>query len=171
MAHIEHDQLDALLVKLENTCEENSFTYKFLRDSYPVRIVIAPDGSMDGQISMLDNPVGYNSQGCSLSFVFQDGDVYFKPGKDGGLSMNKRLQNKLRTLAEKIHAKWMQVFFIDSIEARSLAGDDTHAHDPEFEPIGDGEVLSGEDPEIDEIGTPVDAQAATADNRACGDNE
>ena len=58
MAYIEHDQLDAQLKKLENVCAENGFTYKFLRDKYPVRIIISPDTSMDGQISMLDNPVG-----------------------------------------------------------------------------------------------------------------
>ena len=52
MAYIEHDQLDAQLKKLENVCAENGFTYKFLRDKYPVRIIITPDGTMDGQMSM-----------------------------------------------------------------------------------------------------------------------
>ena len=32
MAYIEHDQLDAQLKKLENVCDENGFTYKFLRE-------------------------------------------------------------------------------------------------------------------------------------------
>ena len=81
MAYIEHDQLDAQLKKLENVCAENGFTYKFLRDKYPVRIIITPDGTMDGQMSMLDNPVGYNTKGSALAFVFVDGDVYLNPGK------------------------------------------------------------------------------------------
>lgn len=103
MAYIEHDQLDAQLKKLENVCAENGFTYKFLRDKYPVRIIITPDGTMDGQMSMLDNPVGYNTKGSALAFVFVDGDVYLNPGKEGGLSLSKRLQNKLRTIAEKVY--------------------------------------------------------------------
>lgn len=58
---------------------------------------------MDGQMSMLDNPVGYNTKGSALAFVFVDGDVYLNPGKEGGLSLSKRLQNKLRTIAEKVY--------------------------------------------------------------------
>lgn len=111
MAYIEHDQLDAQLKKLENVCAENGFTYKFLRDKYPVRIIITPDGTMDGQMSMLDNPVGYNTKGSALAFVFVDGDVYLNPGKEGGLSLSKRLQNKLRTIAEKVYFNYLKVFF------------------------------------------------------------
>ena len=63
MAYIEHDQLDAQLKKLENVCAENGFTYKFLRDKYTVSMIIMLDGTMDGQMSMLDKPVGYNIKG------------------------------------------------------------------------------------------------------------
>lgn len=125
MAYIEHDQLDAQLKKLENVCAENGFTYKFLRDKYPVRIIITPDGTMDGQMSMLDNPVGYNTKGSALAFVFVDGDVYLNPGKEGGLSLSKRLQNKLRTIAEKVYFNYLKVFFIDTLEAKKMA--DNHA--------------------------------------------
>ena len=121
MAYIEHDQLDAQLKKLENVCAENGFTYKFLRDKYPVRIIITPDGTMDGQMSMLDNPVGYNTKGSALAFVFVDGDVYLNPGKEGGLSLSKRLQNKLRTIAEKVYFNYLKVFFIDTLEAKKMA--------------------------------------------------
>lgn len=143
MAYIEHDQLDAQLKKLENVCAENGFTYKFLRDKYPVRIIITPDGTMDGQMSMLDNPVGYNTKGSALAFVFVDGDVYLNPGKEGGLSLSKRLQNKLRTIAEKVYFNYLKVFFIDTLEAKKMAdklhnsdADESHTQDPEFEAIG-----------------------------------
>lgn len=101
MAYIEHDQLDAQLKKLENVCDENGFTYKFLRDKYPVRIIISPDTSMDGQISMLDNPVGYNSRDCSISFVFNDGDLTEDFGKGGGLVIKDSLLMSFRRICKK----------------------------------------------------------------------
>ena len=67
---------------------------------------------------MLDNPVGYNTKGSALAFVFVDGDVYLNPGKEGGLSLSKRLQNKLRTIAEKVYFNYLKVFFIDTLEAK-----------------------------------------------------
>lgn len=173
MAYIEHDQLDAQLKKLENVCSENGFTYKFIRDKYPVRIIIMPDGTMDGQMSMLDNPVGYNTKGSALAFVFVDGDVYLNPGKDGGLSMSKRLQNKLRTIAEKVYFNFLKAFFIDTLESKKMAdklrgdeGDDTAAQEPEFEAIGDGDDMGDEDSESDEITAPDDAQETDADDFA-----
>ena len=53
MAYMEKDKLDTLCQKLENTCEENHLSYKLVtRD--PIGIVIRPDMTMEGQITMLD---------------------------------------------------------------------------------------------------------------------
>ena len=68
---------------------------------------------MDGQLSMLENPVRHNSAGSALEIVFADGDVYLNP-KGGGLTMTKTLQNKLRGIAEKIYFLYLQCFFIEA---------------------------------------------------------
>ncbi|MEG2698694.1 MAG: hypothetical protein RR951_07185 [Ruthenibacterium sp.] len=120
MSYIEHDQLDSQLTKLENVCAENGYVYRFVKDCYPVRIIITPDGSMDSQISMFDGPAGCNTKGSVLQFVFVDGDVYINAGEGGGISMSKCLQSKLRTIAEKIYAKFLQTFFIDTLESMKM---------------------------------------------------
>ena len=134
---------------------------------------------MDGQMSMLDNPVGYNTKGSALAFVFVDGDVYLNPGKEGGLSLSKRLQNKLRTIAEKVYFNYLKVFFIDTLEAKKMAdklhnsdADEPYTQDPEFEAIGDGEILADENVEADGNSAPTAAQADASDDSASGnDNE
>ena len=179
MAYIEHDQLDAQLKKLENVCAENGFTYKFLRDKYPVRIIISPDTSMDGQISILDNPVGYNSRDCSISFVFNDGDLTEDFGKGGGLVIKDSLLMSFRRICKKISALWMKVVFINLSESKKLANkmqgggtNDSIAQDPEFEAIGDGEILADENVEADGNSAPTAAQADASDDSASGnDNE
>ena len=67
MAYIERDNLEALLTKLNNTCEENDLVYKFESGRYPVRILIGPDQSMEAQMSMLDQDVTPPSTMCSCS--------------------------------------------------------------------------------------------------------
>lgn len=142
MAHIEYNQLSAQLAKLGELCKDNGFQYRFEKDRYPIRIVITPDGSMDGQMSMLDNPVGHNSLGAALEFVFADGDLYLNP-KGGGLSLTKSLQNKLRGIAEKIYFCYLQCFFIDTLQARKMQQivEDAAPSEPEFEEIGESESL------------------------------
>ena len=108
-----------------------------------------------------------------------DGYVYLNPGKEGGLSLSKRLQNKLRTIAEKVYFNYLKVFFIDTLEAKKMAdklhnsdADESHTQDPEFEAIGDGEILADENVEANGNSAPTAAQADAADDSASGnDNE
>ena len=97
---------------------------------------------MDGQMSMLDNPVGHNSLGSALEFAFADGDLYLNP-KGGGLSLTKNMQNKLRGIAEKIYFCYLQCFFIDTLQARKMQqiAEDAAPPEPEFEEIGERESL------------------------------
>ena len=112
MEREEYKQLNSQLAKLGDVCAENGFRFRFAKDSYPIKIIISPDGSMDGQLSMLENPVRHNGAGSALEIVFADGDVYLNP-KGGGLTMTKTLQNKLRGIAEKIYFLYLQCFFIE----------------------------------------------------------
>ena len=70
MAYMEKDKPDTLCQKLENTCEENHLSYKLVtRD--PIGIVISPDMTMEGQITMLDNPTGYNGKDSSPDYLLR----------------------------------------------------------------------------------------------------
>lgn len=77
MEREEYRQLNFQLAKLGDVCAENGFRFRFDNDSYPVKIIISPDGSMDGQLSMLENPVRHNGAGlprrstfCICSFIY-----------------------------------------------------------------------------------------------------
>lgn len=114
MAYIERDNLEALLTKLGNTCEENDLVYKFESNRYPVRILIGPDQSMEAQISMLDDSVGHNGKDATICFVFADGKLTYKISD--GFVVNEALFNKLKNMAKKIHAAWLWVYFRENLD-------------------------------------------------------
>ena len=114
MAYIERDNLEALLTKLNNTCEENDLVYKFESGRYPVRILIGPDQSMEAQMSMLDQDVGHNGKDATICFVVADGKLTYLISD--GCVVNEALFNKLKNLAKKIHAAWLWVYFRESLD-------------------------------------------------------
>lgn len=114
MAYIERDNLEDLLTKLGNTCEENDLVYKFESNRYPVRILIGPDQSMEAQISMLDDSVGHNGKDATICFVFADGKLTYKISD--GFVVNEALFNKLKNMAKKIHAAWLWVYFRENLD-------------------------------------------------------
>ncbi|WP_418972170.1 hypothetical protein [Allofournierella sp.] len=137
MAYIERDNLEALLTKLNNTCEENDLVYKFESGRYPVRILIGPDQSMEAQMSMLDQDVGHNGKDATICFVFADGKLTYKISD--GFVVNETLFNKLKNLAKKIHAAWLWVYFRESLD---------HARQEEM--AAAGQAADGEGTEADE---------------------
>lgn len=118
MANGERDLFDSLVTKLANTCEENDLVYTLQTSRYPVAVTIKPDQSMEGQISMLDNEVGYNNKDCVLQFIFLDGKLTYKISE--GFTLAESTFNKLRNLAKKIHAAYMMCFFREWMEAAHL---------------------------------------------------
>lgn len=144
MAYMEKDKLDTLCQKLENTCEENHLSYKLVtRD--PIGIVIRPDMTMEGQITMLDNPTGYNSKDSSLTIFFADAGVEYK--FTGGFSISKQLLSKLLNAAQKIHYMYLWVFFRDEMERRKQAAKSAPAGECEFPATEDDDPFDGADEE------------------------
>lgn len=140
MAYIEKDKLDTLCQKLENTCEENHLSYKLVtRD--PIGIVIRPDMTMEGQITMLDNPTGYNGKDSSLTIFFADAGVEYK--FTGGFSISKQLLSKLLNAAQKIHYMYLWVFFRDEMERRKQAAKPASAGEGEFPATEDDDPFDG----------------------------
>lgn len=144
MAYMEKDKLDTLCQKLENTCEENHLSYKLVtRD--PIGIVISPDMTMEGQITMLDNPTGYNGKDSSLTIFFADAGVEYK--FTGGFSISKQLLSKLLNAAQKIHYMYLWVFFRDEMERRKQAAKSAPAGEGEFPATEDDDPFDGVDEE------------------------
>lgn len=140
MAYMEKDKLDTLCQKLENTCEENHLSYKLVtRD--PIGIVISPDMTMEGQITMLDNPTGYNGKDSSLTIFFADAGVEYK--FTGGFSISKQLLSKLLNAAQKIHYMYLWVFFRDEMERRKQAAKPASAGEGEFPATEDDDPFDG----------------------------
>ena len=140
MAYMEKDKLDALCQKFENTCEENHLSYKLVtRD--PIGIVIRPDMTMEGQITMLDNPTGYNGKDSSLTIFFADAGVEYK--FTGGFSISKQLLSKLLNTAQKIHYMYLWVFFRDEMESRKQAAKPASAGEVEFPATEDDDPFDG----------------------------
>ena len=140
MVYMEKDKLDTLCQKLENTCEENHLSYKLVtRD--PIGIVIRPDMTMEGQITMLDNPTGYNGKDSSLTIFFADAGVEYK--FTGGFSISKQLLNKLLNMAQKIHYMYLWVFFRDEMERRKQAAKPAPAGEVEFPATEDDDPFDG----------------------------
>lgn len=140
MAYMEKDKLDTLCQKLENTCEENHLSYKLVtRD--PIGIVISPDMTMEGQITMLDNPTGYNGKDSSLTIFFADAGVEYK--FTGGFSISKQLLSKLLNAAQKIHYMYLWVFFRDEMERRKQAAKPASAREGEFPATEDDDTFDG----------------------------
>ena len=122
MEYLEKDELDSLCQKFESVCHENHLTYRLVTKD-PISIVIQPDMTMDGQISMLDNAAGYNGKGSFLTFIFVDADVSFKT--TGDFVISKQLHNKLLNMSKKIHYMYLWTFFRQELERRKQAsGDD-----------------------------------------------
>lgn len=140
MAYMEKDKPDTLCQKLENTCEENHLSYKLVtRD--PIGIVISPDMTMEGQITMLDNPTGYNGKDSSLTIFFADAGVEYK--FTGGFSISKQLLSKLLNAAQKIHYMYLWVFFRDEMERRKQAAKPASAGEGEFPATEDDDPFDG----------------------------
>ena len=60
--YVEEAAFEELQRKIEKICRENSLMCKFVNGD-PIRLVIWPDMSMEGQLSMLDEPAGHTGHG------------------------------------------------------------------------------------------------------------
>ena len=96
---------------------------------------------MEGQITMLDNPTGYNGKDSSLTIFFADAGVEYK--FTGGFSISKQLLSKLLNAAQKIHYMYLWVFFRDEMERRKQAAKPASAGEGEFPATEDDDPFDG----------------------------
>ena len=107
--------------KMEGLCEEHDLTYRFQKDTYPPTFTISPIQGMDAQLSMLENveEAGYISPEAKMTWIFKDGSLETKV-TGGTFTIAKTLRTKIESVLTKMLTYWMQYFFRDVMEKRSL---------------------------------------------------
>ena len=148
--------------KMEGLCEEHDLTYRFQKDTYPPTFTISPIQGMDAQLSMLENveEAGYISPEAKMTWIFKDGSLETKV-TGGTFTITKTLRTKIESVLMKMLTYWMQYFFRDVMEKRSLKDgmmpvinedevedDDAYEEDPEDPDDAEApEMLDGDDTE------------------------
>ena len=148
--------------KMEGLCEEHDLTYRFQKDTYPPTFTISPIQGMDAQLSMLENveEAGYISPEAKMTWIFKDGSLETKV-TGGTFTITKTLRTKIESVLMKMLTYWMQYFFRDVMEKRSLKDgmmpvinedeaedDDAYEEDPDDSDDAEApEMLDGDDAE------------------------
>ena len=166
--------------KMEGLCEEHDLTYRFQKDTYPPTFTISPIQGMDAQLSMLENVEdgGYISPEAKMTWIFKDGSLETKV-TGGTFTITKTMRTKIVSVLMKMLTYWMQYFFRDVMEKRSLKDgmmpvinedevEDDDAYEEESEApddVEDAEILdSGElEDEDDNRGDTADSSDVTDD--------
>ena len=66
--------------KLKGICEANNLSYVFIKNAYPIKLVIRPLGGVGEQMSMLEEASedNYISPGASILFTVKDGNLTYR---------------------------------------------------------------------------------------------
>lgn len=69
--------------KLKGICEANNLSYVFIKNAYPIKLVIRPLGGVGEQMSMLEEATedNYISPGASILFTVKDGNLTYRMSK------------------------------------------------------------------------------------------
>ena len=107
--------------KLQGLCDEHDLTYRFIKDAYPIQLIIKPIQGMDAQITMLEavEDTGYISPEASMTWIFRDGVLETKV-TGGTFTISKTLRTKIESVLTKMINYWQQYFFRDVLEKNAL---------------------------------------------------
>lgn len=107
--------------KLKGICEANNLSYVFIKNAYPIKLVIRPLGGVGEQMSMLEEASedNYISPGASILFTVKDGNLTYRISKT--FTISDTLFNKIKKIFKNMHYLWLQFFFRDLVEGGKLA--------------------------------------------------
>lgn len=107
--------------KLKGICEANNLSYVFIKNAYPIKLVIRPLGGVGEQMSMLEEASEDNciSPGASILFTVKDGNLTYRMSKT--FTISDTLFNKIKNIFKNMHYLWLQFFFRDLVEGGKLA--------------------------------------------------
>lgn len=107
--------------KLKGICEANNLSYVFIKNAYPIKLVIRPLGGVGEQMSMLEEASedNYISPGASILFTVKDGNLTYRMSKT--FTISDTMFNKIKNIFKNMHYLWLQFFFRDLVEGGKLA--------------------------------------------------
>lgn len=107
--------------KLKGICEANNLSYVFIKNAYPIKLVIRPLGGVGEQMSMLEEATedNYISPGASILFTVKDGNLTYRMCKT--FTISDTLFNKIKNIFKNMHYLWLRFFFRDLVEGGKLA--------------------------------------------------
>ena len=89
--------------KLKGICEANNLSYVFIKNAYPIKLVIRPLGGVGEQMSMLEEATedNYISPGASILFTVKDGNLTYRMSKT--FTISDTLFNKIKNIFKNMH--------------------------------------------------------------------
>lgn len=148
--------------KLKGICEANNLSYVFIKNAYPIKLVIRPLGGVGEQMSMLEEATedNYISPGASILFTVKDGNLTYRMSKT--FTISDTLFNKIKNIFKNMHYLWLQFFFRELVEGGKLAALGYKMPDipesasepdlpPEAEPLEEVEDDEEDEPTSDEL--------------------
>lgn len=131
----EISKFSAYKKKLEGVCNEHDLVFRFRQDTYPITLTILPCGGVEEQMSLLAEEADKRiSPDARLVFYYKDSELGYKIDKDFAIS--DTLFSKLKNLYKNLYFTWLQYFFRNLVENRTIdAGsmpviDEDDANDP-----------------------------------------
>lgn len=117
----EASKFAAQRTKLKNICEAHDLTYMFIKNSYPIKLIIRPIKGVGEQMSMLETASedSYISPDAYLLFTMKDGVLVYRMSKT--FTISDTLFNKIKNIFKNMHYLWLQFFFRDLVEGGKLA--------------------------------------------------
>ena len=106
--------------KLKNICEAHDLTYTFIKNAYPIKLIIRPVGGVGEQMSMLEaaSEDSYISPDAYLLFTMKDGALVYRMSKT--FTIEDALFGKIKNIFKNMHSYYLQFFFRDLIESGRL---------------------------------------------------
>lgn len=90
--------------KLKNICEAHDLTYTFIKNAYPIKLIIRPVGGVGEQMSMLEaaSEDSYISPDAYLLFTMKDGALVYRMSKT--FTIEDALFGKIKNIFKNMHS-------------------------------------------------------------------
>lgn len=116
----EASKFAAQRTKLKNICEAHDLTYTFIKNSYPIKLIIRPIKGVGEQMSMLETASedSYISPDAYLLFTMKNGVLVYRMSKT--FTIEDALFGKIKNIFKNMHSYYCQFFFRELIESGRL---------------------------------------------------
>lgn len=104
----EASKFAAQRTKLKNICEAHDLTYTFIKNSYPIKLIIRPIKGVGEQMSMLETASedSYISPDAYLLFTMKDGVLVYRMSKT--FTIEDALFGKIKNIFKNMHSYFLK---------------------------------------------------------------